>query len=101
MGLLEEMRHQYQDQHDSLSLSSLLERLGGWWMNPAKQYATWVSPSCEDYAQEIIGAKLHGALADGHDHSQLEASTIVGCCRSKCLSACIMMIFLGCISNQY
>ena len=43
MAQLEEMRLAYQERQDSMSLAELLQDLGGWWLEPAKQYLTWVS----------------------------------------------------------
>ena len=42
MAQLEEMQHDYQEQRDTLRLSQLPEQLGGWWLEPARQYTNWV-----------------------------------------------------------
>lgn len=43
--MLEEMRQAFSSQRESVTLSAVVERCGGWYLEQAKSFASWVSPA--------------------------------------------------------
>ena len=49
MAILEEMRQGYRNQRESVTLSNLVDRFGGWYLEQAKTYASWVGLAYRAY----------------------------------------------------
>ena len=53
MAGLEEMRQAYCSQRESVTLSAVLDRCGGWYLEHAKTYAAWVGPAPDPHHCQI------------------------------------------------
>ncbi|KAK9821204.1 hypothetical protein WJX74_009857 [Apatococcus lobatus] len=51
MAILEEMRQDYRDQREDVTLSNIVDRMGGWYLESARIYASWASMQLEQVGE--------------------------------------------------